>query len=147
MRPILALLAISLFTSTISLARSKAAQPRTMTFIATAHSQKGQTASGMTSHIGTVAADPAVLPLGSRIHVTDAGRYTGEYTVADTGAMIKGRRIDIYMPTRAEAKKFGKQRVRVQIRQRGRGRNQDQQLTACGEISSLKSCSFRTHLP
>ena len=127
MRPILALLAISLFTSTISLARSKASQPRTMTFIATAHSQKGQTASGMTSHVGTVAADPAVLPLGSRIHV-NAGRYTGEYTVADTGALIKGRRIDIYMPTKAEAKKFGRQRVRVQIRQRGRGKNQGQQL-------------------
>jgi 3D (Asp-Asp-Asp) domain-containing protein len=128
MRPILALLVISLVTSTMSLARSKAAQPKTMTFIATAHSQKGQTASGMTSHIGTVAADPAVLPLGSRIHVTGAGRYTGEYIVADTGALIKGRRIDIYMPTKAEAKRFGKQRVRVQIRQRSRGKNQDQPL-------------------
>ena len=81
----------------------------------------------MTSHVGTVAADPAVLPLGSRIHV-NAGRYTGEYTVADTGALIKGRRIDIYMPTKAEAKKFGRQRVRVQIRQRGRGKNQGQEL-------------------
>jgi 3D (Asp-Asp-Asp) domain-containing protein len=92
-----------------------------MTFIATAHSQKGQTASGTTSHVGTVAADPAVLPLGSRIHVTGAGGYTGEYTVADTGALVKGRHIDIYMPTQAEAKKFGKQRVKVQIRQRGGG--------------------------
>jgi 3D (Asp-Asp-Asp) domain-containing protein len=123
MRPIVALLAISLLTSTISLTRSKVAQPRIMTFIATAHSQKGHTASGMTSHVGTVAADPAVLPLGSRIHVTGAGRYTGEYTVADTGALVKGRRIDIYMPTAAEARRFGKQRVRVQIRQRGEGKN------------------------
>jgi 3D (Asp-Asp-Asp) domain-containing protein len=90
-----------------------------MTFLATAHSQKGLTASGTTSHVGTVAADPAVLPLGSRIHVTGAGRYAGEYTVADTGASVKGRHIDIYMPTQAEAKKFGKQRVRVQIRHRG----------------------------
>lgn len=90
-----------------------------MTFIATAHSQKGQTASGITSHVGTVAADPAVLPLGSRIHVTGAGGYTGDYTVADTGASVRGRHIDIYMPTHAEAKKFGKQRVKVQIRQRG----------------------------
>ena len=128
MRPILALLAISFLTSTISLARSKAAQPRIMTFIATAHSQKGQTASGMTSHVGTVAADPAVLPLGSRIHVTGAGRYAGEYIVADTGALVKGRHIDIYMPTAAEAKRFGKQRVRVQIRQRGDGKNTSQQL-------------------
>lgn len=118
-RSILTLLAISLLASTVSLARSKTAQPRTMIFIATAHSQKGLTASGTTSHVGTVAADPTVLPLGSRIHVTGAGVYTGEYTVADTGALVKGRHIDIFMPTQAEAKKFGKQRVKVQIRQRG----------------------------
>jgi 3D (Asp-Asp-Asp) domain-containing protein len=128
MRPILALLAISLLPSTICSARSKPAQPTTMTFIATAHSQKGQTASGMTSQVGTVAADPAVLPLGSRIHVTGAGRYAGEYTVVDTGPLVKGRHIDIYMPTQAEAKKFGKQRVRVQIRRRGEGKNTSQQL-------------------
>jgi 3D (Asp-Asp-Asp) domain-containing protein len=118
-RSILILMAVSVLASTTPLARLNAAQPRTMTFIATAHSQKGQTASGTTSHVGTVAADPAVLPLGSRIHVTGAGSYTGEYTVADTGTAVKGRHIDIYMPTHAEAKKFGKRRVRVQIRQRG----------------------------
>jgi 3D (Asp-Asp-Asp) domain-containing protein len=128
MRSILALLAISLLTSTISLARPKAVQHPTMTFVATAHSQKGRTASGTTSHVGTVAADPAVLPLGSRINVTGAGRYAGEYTVEDTGALVKGRHIDIFMPTEAEAKRFGRQRVRVQIRQRGVGRSPSQQL-------------------
>jgi rare lipoprotein A len=128
MRPILALLVISLLPSTISWARSNATQPRTITFIATAHSQKGVTASGMTSHVGTVAADPAVLPLGSRIRVSGAGGYTGEYIVADTGPLVKGRHIDIYMPTAAEAKKFGRQRVRVQIRHRGAGKNNTPQL-------------------
>ena len=118
-RSILILMAVSLLASTAPLARLNAAQPRTMIFIATAHSQKGLTASGTNSHVGTVAADPAVLPLGSHIHVTGAGGYTGEYTVADTGPAVKGRRIDIYMPTPAEAKKFGRQRVKVQIRQRG----------------------------
>jgi rare lipoprotein A len=121
MRQILALLVILLLTSTVSLADPNAARPRTMTFIATAHSQKGQTAAGTTSHVGTVAADPAVLPLGTRIRVTGAGGYAGEYTVTDTGALVKGRHIDIFMPTLAEAKKFGKRRVRVQIRQRGEG--------------------------
>ena len=122
MRSTMALLAISLLTSTVSLARPKTAGPRTMTFVATAHSQKGRTASGATSHVGTVAADPAVLPLGSRIHVTGAGGYSGEYTVEDTGALVKGRHIDIYMPTEAEAKKFGKRRVSVQVLQRGGGK-------------------------
>jgi 3D (Asp-Asp-Asp) domain-containing protein len=99
-----------------------------MTFVATAHSQKGKTASGTISRVGTVAADPAVLPLGSRIHVTGAGGYAGEYTVADTGAGVKGRHIDIYMPTAAEARRFGRQRVRVLIRERGEGKVPSQQL-------------------
>src|ERR1700682_4029048 len=109
MRSLLALFAISLLTPTTFLARPRNSRPTTMIFIATAHSQKGLTASGTTSHVGTVAADPAVLPMGSRIHVTGARGYSGEYTVADTGALVKGRHIDIYMPTTAEAKRFGKQ--------------------------------------
>ena len=85
-------------------------------FIATAYSQKGHTASGAITRVGLVAADPKVLPLGSRIHVTGAGDYSGEYLVADTGALVKGRHIDIFMPSHAEAKRFGKQRVTVHIR-------------------------------
>src|SRR6266851_5305763 len=99
MRPIIALLLVSILCSPICSARSRARRPRTMTFVATAHSQKGQTASGTSSRVGTVAADPRVLPLGSRIRVEGAGRYSGEYTVVDKGALVKGRHIDIFMPT------------------------------------------------
>jgi 3D (Asp-Asp-Asp) domain-containing protein len=128
MRRLLEVVVISLLMSTISVARPRVVQPRTMIFIATAHSQKGGTASGTTSHVGTVAADPAVLPLGSRIHVTGAGGYGGDYTVTDTGALVKGRHIDIFMPTAAEAKRFGRRRVRVQIRQRGEEKTHTAQL-------------------
>src|SRR5262249_44840973 len=38
-------------------------------FQATAYSDKGRTASGARSHPGIVAADPAVLPIGSRIRI------------------------------------------------------------------------------
>lgn len=69
--------------------------------------------------MGTVAADPAVIPLGSRIQVKRAGKYSREYRVTDTGHAVKGRRIDIYMSTDAEAKKFGKQKVTVRILERG----------------------------
>jgi 3D (Asp-Asp-Asp) domain-containing protein len=54
---------------------------------ATAFAQDAKpVAAGTVPHEGIVAADPAVLPLGSRIHITAAGVYNGIYTVTDTGA-------------------------------------------------------------
>jgi 3D (Asp-Asp-Asp) domain-containing protein len=82
---------------------------------ATAHSVDGVTADGTLSRIGTVAADPAVLPLNSRIRVEGAGPYSGLYSVEDTGPKVAGRHIDIYMNSRAEAKRFGKKFVRVVV--------------------------------
>jgi 3D (Asp-Asp-Asp) domain-containing protein len=55
-----------------------------------------------------------VLPLGSRVRI-DAGFYSGEYLVADTGTMVKGRRIDIWTPTGREAMKFGRRTVKLTI--------------------------------
>ena len=46
---------------------------------------------------GLIAADPRVLPLGSRVRLEHPG-YSGEYLVADTGGLIRGRRIDIWIP-------------------------------------------------
>ena len=45
----------------------------------------------------------------------DAGKYSGEYLVSDTGRTIKGREIDIYLASDAEAKRFGRKRVRVEV--------------------------------
>jgi 3D (Asp-Asp-Asp) domain-containing protein len=88
---------------------------RTLRMSATAHSIEGESASGAETRVGTVAADPRVLPLGSRIRVRGAGGYSGVYRVIDTGRAIKGNEIDIYMRSAAEAKKFGRQRVTVQV--------------------------------
>jgi 3D (Asp-Asp-Asp) domain-containing protein len=117
MRAVTALILTLIVTSAICRARSKPA-----TFEATAHTQKGVTALGAGSRVGTAAADTSVLPLGTRIRVTGAGKYSGEYTVADTGPDIKGRQIDIYVPTESEAKAFGKQTVEVQILELGAGK-------------------------
>ena len=89
--------------------------PRLLEFDATAYSVTGTTASGMQTRRGIVAADPAVLPLGSRIRVHDAGTYSGVYTVADTGREVNGREIDIFIPDGAQAKRFGRRRVHVEI--------------------------------
>ena len=84
-------------------------------FIATAYSVEGRTATGRSAKPGVVAADPKILPLGSRIRVTGAGKYSGVYTVADTGRAIKGHEIDIYIADDAAAKRFGRRPVEVEI--------------------------------
>lgn len=83
-------------------------------FVATAYSLRGRTANGMTVRKGIVAADPRVLPLGSKIRV-EAGRYSGDYLVADTGGVIKGKKIDIWIPTSREAMRFGKRKVKLTV--------------------------------
>jgi 3D (Asp-Asp-Asp) domain-containing protein len=85
-----------------------------MPYVATAYSLRGRTASGLQVNKGLIAADPRVLPLGSRVRL-DAGPYSGEYLVADTGTMVKGRRIDIWTPTSREAMRFGRRTVKLTI--------------------------------
>jgi 3D (Asp-Asp-Asp) domain-containing protein len=97
------------------------AAERPMSFEATAYSDHGTTASGTRTHEGVVAADPRVLPLGSRIRVTHAGPYSGEYVVRDTGREIDGRELDIFVPDEREAKRFGRRRVHVQVLRWGDG--------------------------
>jgi 3D (Asp-Asp-Asp) domain-containing protein len=90
-------------------------------YTATAYSQEGKTASGDYVHRHVVAADPDLLPIGSRIKVRHAGRYSGEYVVADTGEKIQGRRLDIFIPDSRACVKFGRKRVRVRVISLGDG--------------------------
>ena len=83
-------------------------------FHATAYCLKGRTASGINTRPGVIAADPSVLPLGTVVHLR-AGRYTGTYTVMDTGALIKGRRVDVYVPSYKEAVEFGRRQVKLKV--------------------------------
>src|SRR5690349_20397557 len=80
-------------------------RPTIRYFIATAYSVEGTGASGKWSHPGAVAADRKVLPLNSRIRIYGAGQYSGEYTVEDSGAKVGGHHIDVYMPSKAEARR------------------------------------------
>ena len=90
-------------------------RPTIRYFIATAYSVEGTGASGKWSHPGTVAADRKILPLNSRDREYGAGQYSGEYTVEDTGGKVDGHHIDLYMPSHADAKAFGRQRVKVLV--------------------------------
>ena len=83
-------------------------------YVATAYSLRGKTASGRMVAKGLIAADPRVLPLGSRVRLEVPG-YHGEYLVADTGGMIRGRRIDIWIPSSREAMRFGRRTVKLTV--------------------------------
>lgn len=84
------------------------------TYSATAYSLRGRTASGQYVSRGLIAADPRVLPLGTRVRL-EAGAWSGEYLVADTGGVIKGRKIDIWTPTTREALQFGRRPVKLTV--------------------------------
>jgi len=102
----------------VSIAAETAATPTTMQVKATAYCQGGRTKSGIPARAGVVAADPAVLPVGTVIQILD-GASSGVYTVMDTGAAVKGRRIDIFIADCARAQKFGAQSVRLRVLRRG----------------------------
>jgi 3D (Asp-Asp-Asp) domain-containing protein len=56
-----------------------------------------------------------VLPLGTEIRVSGLKRGNGVYRVLDTGDRVQGRRIDVFMESCVEAKRFGKQQIRVTV--------------------------------
>jgi len=83
-------------------------------FEATAYCDQGITKSGVPVETGIVAADPRVLPLGSLIRVENT-RYSGVYRVMDTGGLIKGKIIDIFIPSREMALQFGRRQVEITV--------------------------------
>ncbi len=84
------------------------------TYSATAYSLRGKTASGQYVTRGLIAADPRVLPIGTRVQL-EAGPWSGEYLVADTGGAIRGRKIDIWTPSSREALQFGRRPVKLTV--------------------------------
>lgn len=70
----------------------------------------GLTATGAAVEPGIVAVDPKVIPLGSTVVIDGE-----EYLAADTGGLIKGQRVDIAVPTHAEALALGVREVEVWV--------------------------------
>lgn len=90
-------------------------------YVATAYSLRGRTASGQFVSRGLIAADPRVLPLGTRVRL-EAGPMSGEYIVADTGGAVRGKHVDIWIPTAREAMRFGRRAVKLTVLSYGPGR-------------------------
>jgi 3D (Asp-Asp-Asp) domain-containing protein len=100
-------------------AKEAEASSPAVSFTATAYTLRGRTASGKTVARGLIAADRRVLPIGTRVRL-EAGSYSGEYTVADTGGAVRGRKIDIWMPSTSEAMRFGRRAVKLTVLTRTR---------------------------
>lgn len=63
----------------------------------------------------TIASDPAVLPLGSIVHIEGLGERMSH----DTGSAIKGKRIDLFVGSCKEAKAWGRREVTVRVIHKG----------------------------
>ncbi len=77
----------------------------------------GITASGTYAKLGTVAVDPRVIPLGTKMYIvsTDGKIVYGYCTAEDTGGAIKGNKVDLFYNTRNECLQFGRRSVNVYI--------------------------------
>lgn len=71
--------------------------------------------------LGTIAVDPDVIPMGSEVYITgySFNGLPAEGMIAtanDQGGSIKGKRVDIFIPTsKADATKFGMQDIKIYI--------------------------------
>ena len=85
-------------------------------FTATAYCKGDSTASGVGVRTGVAAADPQLLPIGTVVRVDLPNpRYSGIWTVMDTGPAIQGRTVDLYLWSCKEALEFGRRQVRLTV--------------------------------
>ena len=85
-------------------------------FTATAYCKGTTTASGAEVRTGIAAADEDLLPVGSVVSIaSDNVKYNGVYTIMDTGPLVQGRRLDLYMWSCHEALAFGRKPIQVTI--------------------------------
>ena len=76
------------------------------------HPAYGLTATGTRAQPGkTIAVDPRVIPLGSKVYIDELGEFVAE----DTGGAIRGQRIDLFMENLDYALDWGVRKVRVHV--------------------------------
>jgi len=83
----------------------------TLVVSSTGYSLPGHTSTGIPVGFGVVAVDPAVIPLGTRITIPGYG----EGVAADTGSAVQGDDIDLWFPTLAAARAWGRRTVTITL--------------------------------
>ena len=84
---------------------------RTIVVSSTGYSLPGRTATGLPVGWGVVAVDPSVIPLGTRLTIPGYG----EGVAADTGGAVRGNDIDLWFPTLAQARAWGRRTVTISL--------------------------------
>ncbi|KAB7664938.1 DUF348 domain-containing protein [Bacillus sp. B1-b2] len=84
-------------------------------YTASCNGCSGRTATGIdlkaNPNAKVIAVDPSFIPLGTKVYVEGYG-----YAIAaDTGGSIKGKKIDVFFPTTAEAYRWGNRQVKIKI--------------------------------
>jgi len=99
-----------------SLSRGSSSYKAAYKMTATAYTGGGLTSMGIKvvrdpNGLSTIAVDPSVIPLGSKVYIPGYG-----YAIAaDTGGAIKGHKIDLYLNSQSECYQWGVRTVTVQI--------------------------------
>lgn len=91
-----------------------------MTVTATAYTAScegcsGTTATGINLNANpdkkVIAVDPSVIPLGSTVEVEGYGTAVA----GDTGGAIKGKKIDVFIPSKSDAVDWGRKQVKIKV--------------------------------
>jgi 3D (Asp-Asp-Asp) domain-containing protein/peptidoglycan hydrolase CwlO-like protein len=83
----------------------------TLTVTATGYAVGGTTATGLPVGWGTVAVDPSVIPLGTRLTIPGYGQGVA----ADTGPGVQGASIDLWFPTARQAEAWGRRVIAITL--------------------------------
>jgi 3D (Asp-Asp-Asp) domain-containing protein len=84
---------------------------RTLTVTATGYAMNGRTATGAPTGWGIVAVDPSVIPLGTQMTIPGYGSGVA----ADTGSAVQGAMIDLWFPSVAQARAWGRRTVTITL--------------------------------
>ena len=77
----------------------------------------GITKTGTRAKVGTIAVDPKIIPLGTKMYIEglNGAKNYGVGKAEDIGGAIKGMIIDLYFDTHEETIQWGRQQVKVYI--------------------------------
>lgn len=81
--------------------------------LATAYCLSGTTATGTHVAPGTVAVDPRIIPLGSRLRIPGYGPGRA----LDTGSAIVGHRVDLWFSSCRRARQWGIRHLRIHVKE------------------------------
>ena len=79
---------------------------------AVAYSSGTHTALGTKLRYGVIAVDPKVIPYRTKVYIKELDRV---FVAEDCGGGIKGKIIDIYMPSEAQCNRWGSRNITIQI--------------------------------